>query len=157
MPLQNSTSVTFSQFTQQQIKKLRDAFQLIDHDGDGSISIQDLDKMFQNIGKKADREQLEQMLEQGDGDLSFPGFLSVVGESFCELPEEEEIVKALRVFSGSDSSELNVNVDELEEYLRSVGMNNEKELEKVLKNFTSQQVSGERVFKGKKFLETVGE
>lgn len=154
--MEKSQSVTFSQFTQNQIQKLKDAFQYIDEDGDGVISQKDLRKILSDLSKQSDEMQLQEMIGTEKEGITFPEFVSIMGERIESLPEESELIEALKTFS-KENEEMMIKVDELETYLASAGFKDKKELDKVLQHFVTKQVSGGQVFKGKKFLETIGE
>lgn len=158
--MQNSESLTFSHLTQIHINKLKDAFQMIDHDGDGTISQNDLSEMFHSIGKQMSDAQVQKMLqneksERGNS-ITFPEFLSLMSSTIGEFPEENEIADGLKNLSGND--ELQISMEELLIYLREAGFQNpEKEFEKILKEYSSNHQTGEKVFKGKQFLNTISE
>ncbi|AET38515.1 Mlc2p Ecym_2819 [Eremothecium cymbalariae DBVPG len=158
MSLSNSKSVTFAHYTQDQIKSLKDAFQLIDDNGDGTISNIDLDKIWQALGKKLTQDEITNMLSQQDnGELTFPAFLSVMSSSLGSMPDQSYIKDALQIFSKEGDLELSCDADELKEYLEMTGFIGENLFEKLLGNFISQSITGQRIFKGRRFLEAVGE
>lgn len=151
----------FSKLTQTHIQRLKDAFQTIDDDGDGAISQKDLDRIFRSVGKQSNPEQLQSMLstsnaKDGDG-VTFPEFLSIMGEAMGKYPEDTDIVNCLKILS--DNNELDVPVDGLLIYLKGAGYANpEKEFEKLFREFTSDQdFAGKKVFKGKQFMNTISE
>ncbi|SCV05112.1 LANO_0H00298g1_1 [Lachancea nothofagi CBS 11611] len=154
--MERSESASFSQFSHSQIQKARDAFQFIDEDGDGKISETDLMKMYSNLGKTKMEGQIKEMLAaEKDGELTFPEFLTLMGDRLGEFPEEQEMSDALRVFALDSSHDLNIDVGEMKEYLRDAGFEDIDALDGILKQFCTTQLSGERIFKGRKFLETV--
>ena len=159
--MSDNDSLTFSKLTQTHIQRLKDAFQTIDDDGDGAISQRDLDKIFKSIGKQMKPEQLESMLStanaKDDEGITFPEFLSIMGETMGKYPEDTEIVNCLKVLS--DNNELNVPVDDLLSYLKDAGYPKaEIEFEKLFREFTSDQdFAGKKVFKGKQFMNTISE
>lgn len=156
MSLDTSDSGVFTRFTQIQIKKLKEAFQLIDMDNDDKISKSDLKQIYQDLGKNIDDLILDQMLSNEGGGLTFPAFLLLMSRTIGEMPEDEQVKNALQVFS-EENDELNCNVSELKMYLYNSGFTDENELEKVLKHFSFRDLSGEEKFKGRKFMETIGE
>ncbi|SCU80655.1 LAFA_0C00452g1_1 [Lachancea sp. 'fantastica'] len=154
--MERSESASFSQFSNEQIQKIRDVFQFIDDGGDGKISKSDLIKTYANLGKNGMESQVEEMLaSEKVTELSFPEFLTLIGGKLTEFPDEQEMADALRAFDRSDTHELNADVNDLRESLREAGFDNTAVLETVLKQFSTAQLSGERIFKGRKFLDTV--
>lgn len=158
--MQNSESLSFSHLTQAHINKLKDAFQMIDQDGDGSISQDDLNKVFHSIGKQMSDAQLQKMLQNEESErensIMFPEFLSLMSSTIGEFPEDNEIADCLKSLSGNDG--LQISLEELFIHLKEAGFQNpEKEFEKLLKEFSSNHQSGEKVFKGEQFLNTISE
>ena len=159
--MEHSQSVTFSQLTQDHIARLKDAFQMIDGNGDGEISQQDLSKIHQNIGKSISEDELKKMLgkteESTSATISFPEFLAIMCETMGEFPEEAELIRCLKTLSNNEESELEVSMNELISHLKDAGFENaEQEFEKVFKTFSAnQQTTGDKIFKGKQFLDTV--
>ncbi|SCU83664.1 LADA_0C12794g1_1 [Lachancea dasiensis] len=153
--MERSESALFSQLSNDQIQKIRDAFQFIDEDGDGRISKKDLVKMYSNLGKSQMEAQIDQMLaSENNKELTFPEFLTLMGERLRNFPEDQEMSDALRAFNPSGGNELNVDVAELKSYLRDAG-SDMTAIEAVLKQFCATQLSGEQIFKGQKFLDTI--
>lgn len=153
--MERSESASFSKFSQAQIQRMRDAFQFMDEDGDGTVSKDDLKKMYSSLGTTRTDEQIESMLTAGNGDLTFPEFLTVMGERLGFFPEEQEILEALRTFCSDAGEDLNINAEELRNYLMDAGFKESKILDEILSQFCTTHLSGERIFKGQKFLETV--
>lgn len=159
--MSDKDALAFSKLSQTHIKRLKDAFQMIDDDGDGAISQNDLDKVFRSVGKHMKPEQLRDMLsvedEQGGEGVTFPEFLSIMGENIGKYPEDTEVVNCLKVLA--DNEELNVPLNELLFYLKEAGFSNaEEEFERLFKEFTPDQgLSGEKMFKGKQFMNTISE
>ncbi|CCD26906.1 Mlc2p NDAI_0J00140 [Naumovozyma dairenensis CBS 421] len=172
--MEHSTSLTFNQLSQDHITKLKDAFQMIDEDGNGEISFNDLLKTFQTIGKPMTEHDLKDMLRSGsdnnnatgndDDDnttIKFPKFLSLITENINEYPEESELLKCFRDLNGDHTTEgdkdLTVSTNEMIKLLKEAGFEDpEKEFEKIFKTYnTNQQTTGEKLFKGRQFLNTI--
>ncbi|CUS25161.1 LAQU0S29e00232g1_1 [Lachancea quebecensis] len=153
--MEKSPSTSFSQFTQAQIQRMRDAFQFIDDDGDGEISKEDLQKVYSNLGKPDVSEQIIAMLGEKAGELTFPEYLTVMGDRMGKLPDEEELLDALRTFSKNPGHEMSIDANELRAFLNDAGFKDKSKLDKILAQFCTTQLSGDQVFKGRKFLETL--
>ncbi|CCF56326.1 hypothetical protein KAFR_0B00260 [Kazachstania africana CBS 2517] len=157
--MERNTSVTFNQLTQNFIQKLKDAFQMIDDDGDGYISEGDLKKILQSIGRNPAEDELNAMLSRPNGKrgvngISFPEYLSLMADLTGEFPEEEELIECFNIVSDENKTIL---VKDLVESLKEAGFENpEVEFAKILKNHSSnQQSSGKKVFKSNQFLDTI--
>lgn len=134
---------------------MRDAFQFIDDDGDGKITKKDLEKVYSNLGKSDVAKQIEAMLGEKDGELTFPEYLTVMGDRMGKLPDKEELLDALRTFCKSSGHEMSIDAKELREFLDDAGFKDSQKLDKIFAQFCTTQLSGDQVFKGRKFLETL--
>ncbi|KAL6947436.1 hypothetical protein ACO0RG_000010 [Hanseniaspora osmophila] len=169
--MNSSKSTTFSDFSATQIKQLKEAFEIIDDDGDGYISKQDLKKIFaglnlKNEGTKIDDETTikEMFAEFDDADsITYPQYLSLMGSLLGDFPERGDIETAMGTFCTSTKQlgekDLNsIDYNELVKYLKLAGFDDEDEIHKALKNFSAEsKVTGQKIFKGEKFLETITE
>lgn len=140
---------------------MKDAFQMIDGDGDGIISKTDLQEMLGSMGKLNSAEVIEQMLgrkgNSADG-MSFPEFLSVMSDLSGEFPEEDELKQCLKNLAEEQSS-LNVPLDDLIQSLKDAGFSNpEEQFGKIFKTFSStQKTTSTKIFKGDSFLATISD
>lgn len=160
--MQTSESLNFSQLSQNHIKTLKDAFQLLDDDGDSRISEKDLRTIFLSVGKQVTDEQIRGMLQRGytqepDETVAFSEFLSIMSRSVGAFPEESEVADCLKSLSGS--KELQVPLDDLISQLKEAGFQDpEIEFERIFKDYTAvSQVTGRKTFKGAQFLNTISE
>lgn len=159
--MQSSESLNFSQLSQNHIKTLKDAFQMLDDDGDSRISHNDLKTVYRSVGKRLTDEQASEMLqvegsEEKNG-ISFPEYLSVMSKTVGEFPEDSELIDCLKTLSGND--DLQVPLDDLVHQLREAGFQDpESEFERIFKDFTARsQVTGGKTFKGSHFLDMISD
>ncbi|CCE93885.1 Mlc2p TDEL_0H00260 [Torulaspora delbrueckii] len=159
--MQSSESLNFSQLSQNHIKTLKDAFQMLDDDGDSRVSQKDLKTMYRSIGKQLTDEQANEMLQvEGSEDkngISFPEYLAVMSKTVGEFPEDSEIIDCLKTLSGND--DLQIPLDELVQQLREAGFQDpESEFEKIFKDFTARnQVVEGKTFKGSQFMDMISD
>ncbi|XP_075396736.1 calmodulin-alpha-like [Tenrec ecaudatus] len=90
------------QLTEEQIAEFKEAFSLIDKDGDGSITRKEFGTILRSLGHNPTEAELQDMineLDTGDnGTIDFPAFLSVMARKMKDTESEEEIRKAFRIF-----------------------------------------------------------
>ncbi|CEP21208.1 Mlc2 [Cyberlindnera jadinii] len=134
-----------TQLPAEQIERLRDAFQLVDQDSDGTISKEDLQKTFKSISVEKSDQEIDSMLASGE--VGFTDFLSLISNDLAQLPDKSDIQSALQVFS----FDCEVNMDEMRESLKNVGMDTD-ELDSILADFAKERMDGEKVFNGKEFI-----
>lgn len=159
--MQSSESLNFSQLSQNHIKTLKDAFQMLDDDGDSRVSKKDLKTVYRSIGKQLTDEQANEMLQvEGSEDkngISFPEYLAVMSKTVGEFPEDSEIIDCLKTLSGND--DLHIPLDDLVQQLREAGFQDpELEFEKIFKDFTGRnQVVEGKTFKGSQFMDMISD
>ncbi|KAJ9092683.1 hypothetical protein QFC21_006749 [Naganishia friedmannii] len=103
----------FQMFTPPQIKQFREAFMLIDTDGDGKITEDDLITTFGNLGQTPTKKTLESLLARPSGSTSTSGstksinftqFLTMFGTHLLDLADSEhEILDAFACFDEFDA------------------------------------------------------
>ena len=49
-------------------EELVEVFKMFDKDGDGRITVGDLEEIFKELGEKISREEIEEMIEEHDAD-----------------------------------------------------------------------------------------
>ena len=84
-----STNV-FSSVSKAKIQLFREAFNMIDQDGDGHISKQDLRDVLTSLGTTPTDDVIEQMLSDGPGGpINFTCFLTMFANKTSEMDDEE--------------------------------------------------------------------
>ncbi|OCH89572.1 EF-hand protein [Obba rivulosa] len=150
-------SGVFSLFQPPQIQQFREAFSLIDHDGDGVVSEQDLKHIFTSLGITPSKKTIDDLLVDRPGDrahsrvasyeaegaqdrgITFPMFLTMMGEHLYDFDTEAELLEAFECFDESDTGF--VKCDEIRKWLGDVGERMDPhEIDKLLKGpFTDRQ------------------
>jgi len=153
-------SGVFSLFQTPQIQQFKEAFSLIDQDGDGMISEQDLKGIFGSLGINPSRAILDELLndrpgrhrksltsasvdDYGDGSqargVNFTMFLTMMGEHLFEFDAEPELIEAFECFDEGDTGM--VKVEEVRRWLGEVGERmDQSEIDRLFKGpFTDRQ------------------
>eukprot|EP00112_Aurelia_sp_Birch-Aquarium-sp1_P013437 Seg2850.3 transcript_id=Seg2850.3/GoldUCD/mRNA.D3Y31 product=Calmodulin protein_id=Seg2850.3/GoldUCD/D3Y31 len=93
---------TAPQLTDEQVAEFKEAFSLFDKDGDGCITTKELGTVMRSLGQNPTESELQDMINEvdadGNGEIDFPEFLSMMARKMKETDSEEEIREAFRVF-----------------------------------------------------------
>ncbi|KAL5494961.1 hypothetical protein ACEPAI_423 [Sanghuangporus weigelae] len=149
-------SGAFQLFQAPQVQQFKEAFSLIDQDGDGIVSEKDLKAVFANLGMTPTPTMLDGLLNarpgahfrsvsgSGEDDMpdrgvNFPMFLTMMGERLFEFDSEAELIEAFECFDENDSGI--VKIDEMKKWLAEFGDHmNEEEIDRLFKGpFTDRQ------------------
>jgi len=86
----------------EQIAEFKEAFSLFDKDGDGTITTKELGTVMRSLGQNPTEAELQDMIQEvdanGNGQIDFPEFLTMMSRKMHENDTEEEIVEAFKVF-----------------------------------------------------------
>ena len=70
------------QLSEEQINECRETFKMFDKDGDGTITAKELGVVMRQLGLNPSEEELIEMImevdENGDGEINFQEFLSIM-------------------------------------------------------------------------------
>merc|ERR1712071_505974 len=113
-----STSNVFSQFEQSQIQEFKEAFQMIDADRNGIITVGDLKATYASLGgRDLDQDMLDNMCAEAGAPINFTIFLNMLADKLHGTDQEDVIVKAFNLF---DKENKGVNpIAMLQDVLRS--------------------------------------
>ena len=114
---QNSN--VFAMFDQSQIQEFKEAFSLIDQDGDGFIESGDLKDMLASLGQNPPDEYIDQMIREAPGSINFTMFLTILGERLTGFDQERDLLSAFECFDETGSGML--DGDALREFLTTMG------------------------------------
>nr|AFD50641.1 CaYin1 NES [synthetic construct] len=88
--------------TEEQIAEFKEAFSLLDKDGDGTITTKELGTALRSLGQNPTEAELQDMINEvdadGNGTIYFPEFLTMMARKMKDTDSEEEIREAFRVF-----------------------------------------------------------
>merc|ERR1711912_59621 len=113
-----STSNVFSQFEQSQIQEFKEAFQMIDADRNGIITVGDLKATYASLGvRDLDQDMLDNMCAEAGAPINFTIFLNMLADKLHGTDPEDVIVKAFKLFDKDNKGV--VPVQTLQEVLKS--------------------------------------
>ena len=104
----------------EQLKQLREAFNLIDQDRDGVISKDDLQTILVSLGQKPTEKQVREMLNEIPGNVVFAKFLSMFASKMGTADPEDLIRSAFTCFD--EDCDGVINLDEFKELLMTMGL-----------------------------------
>ena len=89
----------------EQIAELKEAFQLFDRDGDGTISTDELGIVLRSIGQNPTDKQIEDMIaevdEDNNGYCEYDEFLLLMSKKINEGQMDEEMMEAFKTFDNN--------------------------------------------------------
>lgn len=95
-------------FNQTEIEELREAFNLFDIDGNGTIDAKELKAAMENLGFENKNRSIYDMIsdvdKNGTGDIDFEEFLDLMTVKLGESDSEEDIRKVFNLFDGKYSN-----------------------------------------------------
>ncbi|VDK86814.1 unnamed protein product [Dibothriocephalus latus] len=106
LPDSNPITQIKIEFSSKQRKELRQAFDLLDVQGKGSIDIADIQLPLRALGFQPSREELRVLCSKYDPDkkgaIDFSGFLALLSNKMLEDDTKDELVRAFRLFDIKD-------------------------------------------------------
>ena len=106
-------------FRREQIEEIREAFNLFDTDGGGSISNAEIWTIMQSLGQKPTAEEVQAMVddfdEDGNGEIDFEEFLGMMYKKALEVSDDVNLADAFKTFDLAGNGF--VSEDEMREIL----------------------------------------
>ncbi|KAB0400049.1 hypothetical protein E2I00_003615 [Balaenoptera physalus] len=98
------------ELTEDQKQEVREAFDLFDADGSGTIDVKELKVAMRALGFEPRKEEMKRMTaevdKEGTGKVSFNDFLAVMTQKMAEKDTKEEILKAFRLFDDDETGKI---------------------------------------------------
>jgi calmodulin len=108
----------------EQIQEFRQAFDIIDRNGDGVITVDDLATVMRAIGQSPNHGELQDMIREVDADgndtIDFTEFLALMSRQMRQSDIEEELKQTFRVFDRDNDGF--ITPQELRTLLISLGL-----------------------------------
>lgn len=116
--------------TAEQIQEFRQAFDIIDRNGDGVITVDDLAAVMRAIGQAPTHSELMDMIREVDADgnenIDFTEFLALMSREMRPNDIEDELREAFRVFDKDGDGY--ISPQELKSLLISLGLDASPEI-----------------------------
>ncbi|KAH9754008.1 calmodulin [Citrus sinensis] len=106
-----------------QIAEFQEAFCMLDRDGDGCITIEELAVAIKSLDQNPTEEELRNMISEvdvnGNGTIEFGEFLNLMARKMKENEAQEELKEAFKVFDKDQDgyispNELRLMIDEVD-------------------------------------------
>ncbi|KAK6355310.1 hypothetical protein TWF696_004420 [Orbilia brochopaga] len=149
-----ATPNAMNQLTQPQIQELRESFQVLDKDGDGVISKDDLAAMLNSLGQEPTPTLLATYFSNVPAPFNLASYLTTLTTHLSALSPRDDILAAFAAFDDNDDGV--INLDLLKEALADMGMR-ENEVEKACRGWTNKKglgMGGDK-FRYREFVDTV--
>merc|ERR1711981_627252 len=106
-----STSNVFSQFEQSQIQEFKEAFQMVDVDRNGIITVGDLKATYASLGvRDLDQDMLDNMCAEAGAPINFTIFLNMLADKLHGTDPEDVIVKAFKLFDKENKGVVHASI-----------------------------------------------
>lgn len=106
--------------SQDEVEELREAFNLFDADGSGTIDAKELRTAMESLGYKDKNKMVYQMIENIKGDeIDFDAFLDLMTAKISDSDSREDIDKVFRLFDDDDSG--TITLANLQRVARELG------------------------------------
>jgi Ca2+-binding EF-hand superfamily protein len=96
--------------TEEQKQEIREAFDLFDTDGSGTIDAKELKVAMRALGFEPKKEEIKKMIadidKDGSGTIDFDEFLQMMTAKMSEKDSREEILKAFRLFDDDETGKI---------------------------------------------------
>merc|ERR1739847_13832 len=90
--------------------EIREAFDLFDTDGSGTIDAKELKVAMRALGFEPKKEEIKKMIsdidKDGSGTIDFSEFLEMMTAKMSEKDSREEILKAFRLFDDDETGKI---------------------------------------------------
>ena len=99
-----------TELTEEQRQEIKEAFDLFDTDGSGSIDAKELKVAMRALGFEPKKEEIKKMIAdldtEGNGVIDYNDFLDLMTVKMAERDPMEEMMKAFRLFDEDDTGKI---------------------------------------------------
>jgi Ca2+-binding EF-hand superfamily protein len=97
--------------TADEVLEIKEAFDLFDSDGSGSISVDELKQALRNLGIDARNQTLSNMMndldKNNDQNIDFDEFIDMMTAKMSDTDNREDLLKVYNLFLGEDAGTRN--------------------------------------------------
>jgi myosin regulatory light chain 12 len=127
-----------NQLTAVQISQLKESFTLLDKDGDGVISPEDLGAMLASLGLDSSPAAVQQHLASAPSPFNLASYLTHLSQHLGLLSPVADLLAAFEAFDENDDG--TVDVEELKAALTGMGERmTQEDVDRALKGFTRRR------------------
>ncbi|XP_075260491.1 uncharacterized protein LOC142352034 [Convolutriloba macropyga] len=98
------------ELTEEQKQEIREAFDLFDTEGSGTIDAKELKVALRALGFEPKKEEIKRMTQELDidssGKIDYRSFLDLMTQKMTEKDPKEEILKAFRLFDDDNTGKI---------------------------------------------------
>merc|ERR1719399_2740176 len=99
-----------TELTDDQKQEIKEAFDLFDTDGSGSIDAKELKVAMRALGFEPKKEEIQKMIsdvdDDGSGTIEFNEFLQMMLQKILNRDPKDEILKAFRLFDDDETGKI---------------------------------------------------
>lgn len=99
-----------TELTEEQRQEIKEAFDLFDTDGSGSIDSKELKVAMRALGFEPRKEEVKRMINEmdkdGSGTIEYPEFEEMMASKMAERDPREEILKAFKLFDDDNTGKI---------------------------------------------------
>ncbi|XP_051823346.1 centrin-1-like [Antechinus flavipes] len=123
------------ELAEEQKQEIREAFDLFDIDGTGTVDVKELKVALRALGFEPKKEEIKKITtdidKEGTGKISFNDFLAVMTQKMAEKDTKEDILKAFRLFDDDETGK--ISFKNLKRVARELGENlTDEELQEMI-------------------------
>ncbi|VVC41046.1 EF-Hand 1, calcium-binding site,EF-hand domain pair,EF-hand domain [Cinara cedri] len=98
------------EFSEKQLADIKEAFQLFNRDGSGSIETKELKVAMRALGFEPKKEEIKRMLnslnKQHNSFITYEDFINLMSMKMADKDSREEIIKAFKLFDDNCSGKI---------------------------------------------------
>lgn len=136
-----------------QVREMREAFQILDRDNDGTVNREDVVDMLTNLGQDSSLSAVSRFFPPGQPQtINMPMFLNTLSTLLAPLSSQKELMNAFAAFDEDDSGQ--IDVKELRDALLHTSPEagertmTEREIDDIMIEFTGRRAFGKGIGQG---------